>query len=381
MARREIHVVAGEPSGDAHAAHLITELASRDPELAFRGLGGPALAAAGMDLTHDLASDAIMGIFPVIKALPRIRRWFRQAVDDLATRRPAALILVDYPGFNMRLAARAHALGIPVIYYISPQVWAWARWRVRRLAENVDLMLVILPFEREVFEGSGLRTVFTGHPLMDRLRRDPPDSAEIERIEATEGEPLVGIFPGSRRHVVQSLLPTFLETARRLRTMPGTEAAGFVVALAQERYAELVPEHVRTELELRVTIGRSAEVMRAADLCLTTSGTTTLEIAAARTPFVIGYRVSPILYGIGRIVVKVPHIGLVNLVAGKGIVPEHVGVRSFAAAAAVDLHRLWTDRGAYKSQQAALHAVARSLETEDAYATAAEAVIGFLGER
>lgn len=381
MVRREIQIVAGEPSGDAHAAHLVAELAARDHGLSFRGLGGPALAAAGMDLTHDLASDAIMGIFPVIRALPRIRRWFRQAAGDLKTRRPAALILVDYPGFNMRLAARAHALGIPVIYYISPQVWAWARWRIRRLAATVDLMLVILPFEQEVFAGSGLRTVFTGHPLMDRLRRDPPDAAEIDRIRAAPGDPLVGIFPGSRRHVVQSLLPTFLETARRLRTMRGTEAAGFVVALAQQRFADLVPPDARAELELAVEIGKSAEVMRAADLCLSASGTTTLELAAAKTPFVIGYRVSPVLYGLGRLVVKVPHIGLVNLVAGSRIVPEHVGVRSFAQAAAVDLHRLWSDREAYKSEQAALHAVANSLETEDAYAAAAEAVIAFLAER
>jgi len=380
---REIWIVAGEPSGDTHAAHLLRALAERAPEVSVRGYGGPKMRDAGATILHDLASDAIMGLFPVIVALPKIWRLFRQATKELRDRRPAALVLVDYPGFNIRLAARAHALGIPVIYYISPQVWAWASWRVKKLARIVDLMLVILPFEQEVYRTSGLDTRFVGHPLMDHLRTVAHDEDVITGLRrgVADAAPLVGIFPGSRRHVVESLMPVFADAARRLRTMDGTEKARFVIACAQERFRPTIEAAVAGIDDVIIDVGRPYEVMAAADVALTSSGTTTLEIAAHGTPFVLGYKVSPILYAVGRMLVNVDHIGLVNLVAGESIVPEHVGVRSFAAAAARDVHRLWTDAEARAGQIAELEAVRDRLETEGSYARAADAIATLLDSR
>lgn len=375
---RHLYVVAGEPSGDTHAAHVLQELRLRDPGLGLRGLGGPHMAAAGVELHHDLATDAVMGLFPVLKALPRLAGLFRATVRRLQDDPPAALLLVDYPGFNMRLAARARRLGVPVVYYISPQVWAWARWRIRRLARLVDLMLVILPFEEAVYREQGPPAVYVGHPLMDRLRRSPPDPARVAAARGSGPSPLVGIFPGSRLHVVQSLAPVFLKASAHLRRLPGTEQARFVLALAQEGFRKPALRHAPSDLPLDVQVGRPLEVMEAADLVLTSSGTTTLEVAASLTPFVIGYRVSPVLYALGRLVLSVPHIGLVNLVAGEGLVPEHVGVRSFARPCARDLNRLWTDPVARRHQVEGLRRVRDLLDAEGSYARAASALLEFL---
>lgn len=376
---REIWIVAGEPSGDTHAAHLLTALAADAPGVRVRGYGGPKMREAGAEILHDLASDAIMGLFPVIAALPKIRRLFYRAVDELRERRPAALVLVDYPGFNIRLAAKAHALGIPVVYYISPQVWAWASWRVKKLAKVVDLMMVILPFEKEVYETSGLRTEFVGHPLMDHLRTVRHDRNLIDELRAAASgdadAPLVGLFPGSRRHVVESLMPVFVDVARKLRTMDGISNAKFVVACAQDRFEDIIERAVAGIDGMRIEVGHPYEVMEAADIALTSSGTTTLEIAAHGTPFVLGYKVSPLLYGIGRMLVNVEHIGLVNLVAGRGIVPEHVGVRSFADGAARDLHLLWTDASARDEMIDALNEVRERLDTEGSYKRAAKGIV------
>ena len=378
-AERELWIVAGEPSGDTHGAHLLRALQEQDPGLRFRGYGGPRMAEAGMTVLHDLASDAIMGIFPVVAALPRIWKLFQGAVRELEERRPAALLLVDYPGFNIRLAAKAHALGIPVIYYISPQVWAWARWRVKKLARVCDLMLVILPFEERLFADSGLKTVFVGHPLMDHLNTVTHDRELMGSLREglPAGAPLVGIFPGSRRSVIRSLAPTFAEAARRLRSRPGMESARFAVACSHERFLPLV-EPAFEGLDAKIVCQRPYDVMEAADLALTSSGTTTLELTAHLTPFVLGYRVSPLVYLLGKILVKIDHIGLVNLVAGERLVPEHVGVRSFAREAAEDLHQIWSREGRLEQQREGLARVRDALRTEGSYQRAAQTIVAQL---
>jgi lipid-A-disaccharide synthase len=375
-----LRFIAGEPSGDLHAAGLIEELRKAVPGIRLSGLGGPRMERAGMRLDADLASDAIMGIFPVIKALPRIRRMLALAKQKLAEERPDALVLVDYPGFNMRLARAAKDLGVPVIYYISPQVWAWGADRVEKLARLVDLMLVILPFEEEVFAKHGLRTVFTGHPVLEHVARSAPDERLIADLRSRRGEgPLVGVFPGSRRHVVRSLVSQLLDAGRQLRQLPGTGGARFVIALAQPSYRDLVP--AAPDLPLELVDGHALDVMRASDVCLTTSGSTTLEIAAVGRPFVLTYRPSLPLYAIARRILRVPHIGLVNLVAGRPVVPEHVHWRSQAEPIARDLNRLWVDAGAREEQLAGLAGVRARLETSGAYAKAARSIAEWLAER
>lgn len=379
---REIFVVSGEPSGDTHTAHLVRSLKALDPDLAFRGYGGAGMARAGVDLLHDLAGEAIMGLFPVIAALPGIVRLMGRAERELRERRPAALLLTDYPGFNIRLAARARKLGVPVIYYISPQVWAWGRRRVGKLARLVDLMLVILPFEEEIYRKSGLRTEYVGHPLLDHLGSHAMDREAVERLRAfRQGPgPLLGLFPGSRRHVMETLLPDFLGAAERLASMPGMAGLRCVVAAAQPAFAEYIQRRLRGSVPVLTVCGKPYEAMEAMDLGLTTSGTTTLEIAAFQKPFVLAYRVSPVTYGLGRLLVSVDHIGLVNLVFGDRLVPEHVGTRPVAAGCAADLHRLWTDEAARAEQISGLAEVRRRLDSRGSYDRAARLIVDFLDQ-
>ncbi len=376
-----LFVSAGEPSGDTHGAHLLEALGQAAPGLTARGFGGRCLAAAGLEILEDLPSQAVMGLFPVIKALPRIRGWFTQALKSLDSNPPDAVILIDYPGFNLRLAAAAKKRGLPVIYYISPQVWAWNRRRVRRIARVVDLMCVILPFEETFYAGSGVPTFYGGHPLVDHLETTTPNPRVLAGLRRMGGAPLVGLFPGSRMHVVDALMPAFIRAAGSLRERPTMGEARFVFAAADEELARMIQDYpgIR-DLPHQVVTRHPYEVMRAADVILTTSGTTTLEVAFHETPMVIAYRVSPILHAIGRLVVKVPHIGLANLVAGRGVVPEHVGSRLDPNALANDLERFWTNAEARTSCIEDLRQVREGLAAPGSYRRTAARILEILDD-
>ena len=382
MSGTHLYVVAGEPSGDQHAAAVLEALREIRPEVVARGLGGPALAAAGMRLEEDLASRGIMGLFPVLRALPWIRRVFAAAERSLDEHRPAAVLLVDYPGFNLRFAASARRRGIPVIQYVSPQVWAWARWRIRRIARLVDLMLVILPFEEQVYAEAGLTTRYVGHPLDDHLARHPLRGDRVRDLTEFRGDgPLLALFPGSRRHVVDSLWPSLQSAVEILRREPAWSGTKVVVGLAQEGFREAIPAAFAADPRVRVVVGETQEAMAAADLCLTTSGTTTLEIAGRGTPFVLGYRVSPLVYLLGRCLLAVPYIGLVNLVAGRALVPECVHFRPLGPALAGHAARLLGDPAALAAQRRGLADVRARLGGPGSYRRTAAALDAFLAGR
>ncbi len=376
---KRIFAVAGEPSGDIHAAHVLEALGEKAAHLEFRGFGGKHMAKAGMTVIEDLAANAVMGLFPVIKALPEIRRWFRIAKEDLIKNRPDALLLVDYPGFNLRLAKIARDLGIPVIYYISPQVWAWNQRRVNRIRKLVDLMIVILPFEQAFYEERGVTSYYAGHPLADRLALRPANATVVSRLKQEAGTPKIGLFPGSRPHVVQTLAPEFLKAAQELIKTPGLENSKFLIAAADKNIATIIkglPEI--SGLNHSVMTGCSFEVMSACDVALTTSGTTTLELAGHLTPMILAYKVSPILLTVGRLVVKVPHIGLVNLIAEKGIVPEHIGTNHLWQKLAPDLVDLVLNKERQVEMIRALKDVVTRLESPGSYRRTADRIVAFL---
>ncbi|MCB9833327.1 MAG: lipid-A-disaccharide synthase [Planctomycetes bacterium] len=377
---REIFIVAGEPSGDQHAAGLLEALRARDPDLLAAGFGGPRLAAAGMDLLEDLASEAVMGLFPVLASLPRIRGWFRRAEEELGRRRPAALILVDYPGFNLRLARIARRLGIPVIYYIAPQVWAWKEGRVKAMRERIDLLLTILSFEPAWFAERGLEAVDCGHPLADRLARERPDPGRVAALRAG-AETVLGLFPGSRPHVVRALAPDFLEVAATLQARRAGRLR-VLLAAADQAIAEALRQLVPTGRDdLEIVVGESFAVMAAADACLSTSGTTTIEIAGFRKPMTIAYRVSPLVHAIGRLLVKVKSIGLVNLVAGRMIAPEIIGSTRLVDRLLPAVERS-LDPTRREATVAAIDAeVLAKLGPPGSYDRAAERILGFLDAR
>lgn len=372
---RRLFCIAGEPSGDIHAGHLLRELKGLLPDLETYGFGGKNMAAAGFEVLIDLPSQAIMGLFPVIAALPKIRGWFKTAAEVLKKRRPDAVLLVDYPGFNLRLAATVKKLGIPVIYYISPQVWAWNRRRIKKIARVVDLMLVILPFEADLYKKTGLDARYVGHPIVDHIEHVRRQRTATPPGLAGLGRPVISIFPGSRGHVVDSLWPVFRRVVENLARRPHLSGATFVVAAADAALAQRVERELpEVAADLRILVGESHAAMEVADVCLTTSGTTTLEIAVHEKPMLIAYRISRAVWTIGKMVVSVPYIGLVNLIAEKGVCPEFIGPNLDVDAIADALDRLLRDGPERRTMIDEISRVKEKLATPGSYRRAAAAV-------
>jgi len=312
---RRIFVSAGEPSGDAHAAALVRALYAADPSLRVEGVGGPQLAAAGAELIERIEHLTVIGFVEVLKKVPAHWRLLNAVKRRLASGEIGLVILVDYPGFHLRVASAAKAAGVPVLYYIAPQLWAWHESRVRRMARDIARLAVILPFEEAFFRERGVQATFVGHPLLDR---PPVPGTRGERKTALgldPGRPVLGLFPGSRGQETARLWPVFRDAALRV-VAKRPEVQVIVAASAAGRYPD--PGTVR------VIDGRPAECFAAADAALSKSGTTTLEAAIADTPQVIAYRMNALSYHLARRVVKVPWIGLVNLVAGRQVAPEMV---------------------------------------------------------
>lgn len=306
--------VAGESSGDIHGAHVIEALRGADRSVECEGLGGRRMARAGMMLRFDLAGRAIMGFTEVVRSLGLIRRVFRDTVRRLKESRPDALILIDYPGFNIELAKRASALGIPVVYYISPQVWAWKKKRIHTIARTAAKVLVILPFEKALYEEVGANCVYVGHPLLDHI-------ATMNLEGRYAGRQIVGMLPGSREQEVQRLMGPMTAIAKELsRQRP--ELSFVVPCVDAAREAQV--KALAGGFPFETSVGGTYEVLSAARFCLVASGTATLETALFGVPMAIVYRVSPVTYYLARRLVRIEHIGLVNILAGREIVPEYI---------------------------------------------------------
>lgn len=315
--------LAGEDSGDQHAARVLRELKVLAPGTTFFGYGGQRMQKEGMELLFNLAQDLpVIGISQVLANYPKLRRLLTSAGKLLEERRPDALVLVDYPGFNLRLAAKARQLGIPVVYYISPQVWAWHQSRLKVIAKNVDHMLVILPFEQEIFRRAGVAATYVGHPLCDDTEEIAPRQQTLEALGLSPDSLLIGLIPGSRRGEIERHLPVLLEAARLIRLdLPG---ARFVLPKAATIERAALEERLREFPELGVVVAeeRLKSVRAAMDFAICKSGTSTLELGMLGIPMVIIYRVSMVTLAVAKVVLKIRHIGLVNIVAGREIVPE-----------------------------------------------------------
>ncbi len=359
---------AGESSGDIHGSNLIRALRAARPDWSCEGLGGKLMAGAGMDLRHDLAGEAIMGFAEVLRHLRPIRRLFHDTVARLRDTRPDALVLIDYPGFNLRLAAEAKKLGIPVVYYISPQVWAWKKRRIHTIARLVDLMLVIFPFEEELYRRVGVPCTYVGHPLPDHIALySAPDSESPEMI--------VGLLPGSREQELRRIAPVMFEVAAGIRERH--PEARFIVPCVSETRAEQV-RALAGGFPAELRVGGMYDVLSRAHFCLVASGTATLETALFGVPMAILYKTSPLTYWIARMVVDIKHIGIVNILAGRGVVPEfiqHGATRETVLPAALDLIE---DTPARRQMLADLKAVREGLGGAGASARAAKEIIGLL---
>jgi lipid-A-disaccharide synthase len=373
-------IAAGEVSGDMRAAGLVNALHRTWPDATFFGLGGPRMRAEGVETRDDIADLAVMGFAEVLRRLPYFRRVFRDTLAAARAERPDAAILVDYPGFNLRLAARLHALGLPVIYYVCPQVWAWHRARIPRMARTVDLLLTLFPFEPAFFDGTGLRARFVGHPLVDRAAEA---RAEPEAALPWRGTARVALLPGSRTQEIDRLLPVFWAAAGRVQARDPD--ASFLVAAASPEAEAAIRARIATlpggPAHWDVVADRTWQVLRQARAALVASGTATVETALMRCPMLVVYRTSPLTYALARRLVRVPHIGMVNLIAGERLCPEFIQDAARPEALANALAPLLDDGPQRDRMLAGLDRVIAALGTGGSDARAAEEIATLLTAR
>ncbi|MDZ4185399.1 MAG: lipid-A-disaccharide synthase [Desulfuromonadales bacterium] len=325
--QRRAMVVTGEASGDLHGANLIRAAQGIDPELSFFGVGGEQMAAAGCEIIIPGKTISVMGIVEVVGHFPVIWRTFQQLKKLLqGEQRPDLLLLIDFPDFNLRLAAVAKKLGIPVLYYVSPQVWAWRRGRVKHIAQVVDRLAAILPFEPPLYAGLDIDVEYVGNPLTDQVQISEERQPFLQRLAIPVDVPVIGLFPGSRGTELRFNLPTLLATARIVqREHPSVHfLLPAASTLGTERLRTAIAEVGGADLPLTIVEESVYNVANACDAVLAVSGTVTLQVALVGTPLLIIYRVAPMTYAIARHLIKVPFIGLPNIIAGREVAREFV---------------------------------------------------------
>jgi lipid-A-disaccharide synthase len=318
---KKVLIVAGESSGDLYGAQLVEAMTSLLPQVKFYGIGGTEMKRKGVHLLFSSSELAVVGITEVLGKVGHIWRAWKGIKRFIADQRPHLAVLIDYPGFNLRLARVLKDNAVPVLYYVSPQIWAWHSGRVKKIAKWVDKMVVILPFEVPIYQQAKVDVEFVGHPLLDILDTDLSRKELRRQLEVPADALLIGLLPGSREREVKALLPPLVGAAEILSSE--FPSCRFVLPLASTIKRDLVQDFIAGgRFPLEVVEGRTFEAMKAADLLLVVSGTATLEGAIAGVPMVIIYRLSPISYLIGRMLVKVKCIGLANIVVGRKVVPE-----------------------------------------------------------
>jgi len=321
MNSKKIMMVAGEVSGDLHGALLMEAILHIDPKVQFFGIGGEHLGRMGMKLLYHSQSLSVVGITEIFFKIGSILKALRRLKQSLDRERPDLIILIDFPDFNLRLAKIAHRKGIPVLYYISPQVWAWRPKRVKLIAQWVKKMVVLFPFEVPFYEAAGVDVEWVGHPLLDIVKPTLSKEVAFQRFDLDPKRKTIALLPGSRMHEVKRLLPPLLASAQLLaKEIPDLQ---FIIPLAPGiDQRTLSPWMKNIFVPVKVVEGWAYEVMNLSELLITASGTATLEAAILGKPMVIVYKVSFFSYWIGKALIQVDHIGLVNLVAGKEIAPE-----------------------------------------------------------
>ena len=367
--------VAGDPSGDTHAARLITALKARDPSLMFSGLGGPAMQRAGMTLLENLTEAAAIGPFDAAKHLGRFVRAKQLLDAHLVSQRPDLVILVDFGDYNLPvIAPLVHRHRIPMLYYISPQVWAWGRWRLRAIRRYVSRVLVLFPFEERFYQRAGIPVTWVGHPLLDDAQPTLSREAALERFGLNPWRMTVGLLPGSREAEVRRHWPLMLEVARRIAwRMPGVQ---FLVPRAPSVSAKALTIPAEPQrADVRIAEGSVYDALQLMDAAVIASGTATLEAALMQVPMVVVYRTSWPTYFAARAVVRIPHIAIVNVVAQRQVVPEFVQSQATPEAVSRALIELLRDEQRREAMKTALREVTAQLGPPGAVERAVDAVL------
>jgi lipid-A-disaccharide synthase len=373
---RRILIVAGEASGDHHGAGLAAELRRLAPEVSLSGLAGPSMATAGVEVLVPVSQVAVVGVTEVISNLPRIRRAFKTLVKAMDERRPDLVLLIDYPDFNLRLAKEARRRGLPVLYYVSPQVWAWRAGRIRTIAKRVNRMMVLFPFEEELYRSAGVPVTWVGHPLADEPDRSPDRAGARRALGLKDEDSLLALLPGSRPSEVERILPVLVESARILA--PEDPRRTFLVPVAPTLDPAIV-QRLCAGSPARPWTGALPELLAAADAAAVASGTATLQAALAGVPFVIVYRVQAVTAFLGRRFMRIRDIGLANLVAGRRVAEELVQ-EDFTPARVAGALRWLLQPEAAAAARHGLASVREKLGPPGASRRAAEVVLDMLEE-
>jgi lipid-A-disaccharide synthase len=374
-----VMISCGEPSGDLYAASLTTALRERVPEIDIFGFGGRRLEAAGGRLVGNFAGLSVTGLTEAIRVIPRSYAMLRRLVDAARTHRPDVFVAIDFPDFNFRLMAAIHALGIPVVYYISPQLWAWRPGRMSAMKKYATRVLVIFPFEADLYRSAGVPVEFVGHPLVELTSPTLSRPAFLEGLGLQSSTPTVALLPGSRRNEVTRTIPTLAEALPMIASR--ADGAQFVVAAAPELPLSVFEPLQRSGARIAFARNETDNVLANSDVAITASGTATVQCALHQRPMVVVYRLSGLTYFLARRLVRVSNIAMPNLVAGVRIVPELVQDMFTAQRVTEETVRLLQDPQHYANVRDALGEVRRRLGGPGASARAAEAVLAVAGVR
>lgn len=381
----QVMIVAGEASGDLHGANLIRAMQARDPDLRFCGMGSRELEQAGVELLYDAAKLAVVGVTEVLSHLGDILRARRILIDRMHRQRPALLILIDYPDFNLWLAATAKKLGIPIFYYISPQIWAWRSSRVHAIKRLADRIAVILPFEQEFYARYGYTVDFVGHPLVDSVKPQMDRVEFLTKHRINPAKKLIGLLPGSRKKEIAALLPDFLAAAELLAA-DNPDAYTFLIPQASTLTRSILEENGlaawTNRMDFRVISDDRYAMMAACDGAVAASGTVLLELAILGIPMVATYRISRHTYLLGRLLIRhLEHFSLVNLIGGRVIIPELLQDEVTPGRIAQELKILLEDRQARTTLQAGLKEVQQQLGDPGASQRVATIALQMLNKR
>lgn len=375
---KSIFIISGEESGDMHGAALIEALKKLDPGIRVGGMGGVRMREAGLT-GLDSRELSVVGIVEVIEKLPGILRALKELKRRLKAERPDAVVLIDFPDFNLKIAAHAKKLDIPVIYYISPQVWAWRKGRIKKIARLIDKMLVVFPFELALYEKAGVDVEYVGHPLAERVKCGLTQKEARSLLRVPEDGRIIALLPGSRTGEVRRILGPLVR-AGELIEKGLNEKVRFVIPAAVSIDRALIEGHIKgSNLDVMIVRGKMYEALRAADIAVVASGTATLETALIGTPMVIVYRVSYLSYRIGKVVLGDISIGLPNIVAGRKFIPELIQDGMDPANIADTVIGILRDNGKREAMSMGFHDIRESLGGAGASKKAASAILNVIG--
>jgi lipid-A-disaccharide synthase len=374
---KKILIVAGEASGDLHGSSLIRELKNINSHLQFFGIGGDRMKKEGMELVYHIDKLSIMGFFEVLKNLGLIREVMKTMVKLAEQRKPDLVVLIDYPGFNLRFAKRAKKMGIPITYYISPQVWAWGGNRVKKMKGLIDKMIVIFHFEKELYKKFDIDCEFVGHPLLEVVRPVLSKEDFQSKFDLRKNEVLLGLLPGSRWQEVEKILPIMVQTAEllgaRIKTL--RIMLGLASTIKKEK-VEIILGQFKSKVEIVENL--TYDLMKHSDILLVASGTATLESAILGTPFLVLYKTGFWTYLLAKSLVSIPNIALANVVAGKKIVPEYIQNKAVPKNIAEEMYDILTNKQRYKSIQDELSIVKERIGEVGASKRAAQIINGII---